>query len=449
MVFAPPEVITGRLMSGAGAAPMTAAAGSFTAAAAAYEAAADRLLAHLMTLQGAWQSPTMETLAAAVARFIGWLRVTQVQLTTAAARTADQALAFTTAYATMAQMPEIIDNRVTTGVLHATNFLGMNTIPIGVREGQYLAMTLQDVMVQETYLATSIANTTFEPFVTPTPIAVAPPVVPPLIDQATMGAARAGDTLMLAAAKLESSAHMLQQALGQGVALGVMSGINARTGAEQADARDALDRYRDGQSQQDTANQMGNQLIQQIPQQIAQGASQAGQIPQQLQQVTQPLQQGMQQMTQQFSSQMSNLMNQVKPELRLDNPGFFDTQPSSPTLDRLAGGMGMPALTAALRVPSFSGLSSASTGFRFPSGWDDVVPAAPPASTPGSPVAGGRPMGMGPLNALRRRGEDDEEKVKRPTPELIPVWGAAPEEQDTVSPGQLVGELQDTNARTI
>ena len=47
---APPEIITGRLMSGAGAAPMTAASASFAASAAAFEAAIARLMSHLAWL---------------------------------------------------------------------------------------------------------------------------------------------------------------------------------------------------------------------------------------------------------------------------------------------------------------------------------------------------------------------------------------------------------------
>lgn len=440
MVAAPPEVITGRLMSGAGAGPMLDASASFTAAAAAYEAAADRLEAHLAWLMNAWQSPTALAVLSAVTRYVVWLRVVQVQLVASAARTADQAAAFATAYATMAQMVEIIDNRVTTAILHATNFLGINTIPIGVREGQYVEMTIQDIAVQETYLAASMANTTFEAFVPAVPIVVGMPVLPPVIEQAVVAAERAGDTLMLAAAKAESTAQLMAQTFGQGASVGTAAAQWARGAAQQADPRDALDRYRDAQSrQQNMADKMGNQLMQQVPQQLAQGVSQAAQIPQQaMQLVTQPLQQ-----VQQFGSQIGNLMSQVSPEHRVDSPGFFDTQPSSPTLDRLAGSnIGVPAMTAAVRVPSLGGLSAASTGFRFPSGWDGALPASAVGESPMT----GRPLtsGMTPLHALHNRGDDEEEaKVTRPTPELVPVWGTEPLELQTVSAGELVEQRQE------
>ncbi|WP_204802778.1 PPE family protein [Mycobacterium riyadhense] len=448
MVAAPPEVITGRLMSGAGAAPMLDASASFTAAAAAYEAAADRLEAHLAWLMNAWQSPTALAVLAAVTRYVAWLRVTQAQLVASAGRTADQAAAFTTAYTTMAQMAEIIDNRVTTAVLYATNFLGVNTIPIGVREGQYVGMTIQDIVVQETYLAATIANTAFESFLPAIPIVVGAPVLPPVIDQAVVAADRAGDTLMLAASKAESAAQLMSQMMGQGVSAAVMGGLLSKAGVQQADPHDALDRYRDAQSQQQqqqsATDKMGKQLMQQVPQQLAQGVSQAAQIPQQaVQLLTQPLQQATQQ-AQQFGSQIGQLMSQVAPEHRVDSPGFFDTQPSSPTLDRLAGSnIGAPALTAAIRVPTLGGLSAASTGFRFPSGWDSALPTTPASASPVGLAARPLGAGMAPLHALHRPQEEEEEKVTRAAPELVPVWGAEPPELQTVSAGELVSERQE------
>lgn len=89
-------------------------------------------------------------------------------------------------------------------------------------------------------------------------------------------------------------------------------------------------------------------------------------------QTLQPTEQG----CREFRSQLSSLMNHVAREHRLDSVGFFDTQPTSPTLDRLAGGDGAPGYTAALRVAGMAGLSGAATGFRFPKRWDNAAPAA-------------------------------------------------------------------------
>lgn len=163
-MFGPPEVITGRLMSGAGAAPMTAAATEYTAAGIAYEVSIDRLTALMAYLATSWQGEAAMAMQRTVMQFIMVNRMLQAQVLAQSARTAAQAAAFTEAYTTMAQMVEIVENRVTTATLHATNFLGFNTVPIGVKEGQYMEMWMRDVAVQTNYLAQTVANTTPVPF---------------------------------------------------------------------------------------------------------------------------------------------------------------------------------------------------------------------------------------------------------------------------------------------
>lgn len=418
---------------------MAAASASFAASAAAFEAAIARLMSHLAWLNSAWQSQTAMQMSAAVTRYVAWMQLVQMQLVMSASRTADQAAAFATAYASMAQMVEIVENRVTTAVLYATNFLGFNTIPIGVREGQYVEMTIQDMTVQETYLAASMANTAFEPFVPMSPIVVGAPPVPMVADQAAMAAQNAGNHLLLIAGQAEATAHQLQQVFGQGAGMGYMAGSAGAFGGEQADPNDALARYQQSQGQQQDIDKLGQQLIQSLPQQIgqiaSQGIEQAANLPNQ---TLQPVQQ--------FASQISNLMSQVKPEHQIADPGMFDTHASSPTLDRLAGGnVGAPVFMSALRVPSMSGLSGSSTGFRFPTNWDGAAP--PPIGE--SPLSAPRPMssGAGPLSALRRaRDDENEPTIKRPQPELTPVWGEAPPEKQTASAGQWAAAQQEESA---
>lgn len=444
MVYGPPEVITGRLMSGAGAGPMTAASAEFAAAATAYEISIDRLTAMLAYLVASWQGEAAMAMQRTVVRFIMVNRMLQAQILTSAVRTEAQAVAFTEAYTTMAQMVEIVENRVTTAVLYATNFLGMNTIPIGVREGQYQEMWMQDVAVQTNYLAQTVANTTFDPF------AKLPPLTgitsfPPLITQAINAAMAATDRVQLQAIKAQNTAAVLKGKMGSLVSMATWMAQRSGDGAQKAEAQAAVARFRENGAQRDadrpTEQNMVQQLVQQIPQQVASGVQQGMQVPQQVGQQVQ-------QVGQQFGSQISNLMNQVSPEHRLDNPGFFDTQPSSPTLDRLAGSTGGGGLTAAIRVPSLAGLSGASTGFRFPSGWDGPLPGAAPPSAPASP--GGAPAlragGSGiPMHGARRRDEDKAATVKRPDTELIPIWGHSPDEPETVSAGALAAQRDTDN----
>lgn len=436
-MFGPPEVITGRLMSGAGAAPMTAASAEFTAAATAYEVSIDRLTAMLAYLSASWQGPAAQAMQATVVRFIVVNRLLQAQIITSGARTAAQAAAFTEAYTTMAQMAEIVENRVTTAVLHATNFLGMNTIPIGIKEGQYLEMWMRDVAVQTNYLAQTVANTTFEPFAKLPPLSTTTSF-PMVVNQAIGAAMAATDRVRMQAIKAQNTASVLKSKLGIAIGQAAQMAQRAGDGAQKAEAQAAVARYRENNVERQMQNQMAQQLIQQIPQQAAQAGQQVMQAPQQaIQQV--------QQVGQQFGSQISNLMSQVSPEHRLDNPGFFDTQPTSSTLDRLAGSSGGAGLATAIRVPNLAGLSGASTGFRFPGGWDGALPGSVPPQAPASPSASPamRPGGTGmPLHGVRRRDDEKPAIVKRPDTELIPMWGHTPEEEETVSAGALVSERQ-------
>ncbi|MFZ2242898.1 MAG: PPE family protein [Gordonia amarae] len=437
-IAGPPEFITGCLMSGAGDAPMIASSGEFTASAIAFEVAIDRLVSQLAYLLTNWQCVASTAMSQSLIQFIVWMRLLQAQLMLAATRTGAQAAAFAEAYATMAQMPEIVENRVTTQVLYATNFLGMNTIPIGVREGQYTEMWIRDIAVQTAYLAQTVANTTFEPFVPPQPI-TGMVAFPSVIEQAINSALSAGDRLLLASYKVQGMLSVLKSQMGMAVGTAELGGRLAESGGEQAEAQAALGRNREDQLQNQAQNKMGEQLGQQL---IQQAVQQAGTVGQQLiqlpQQLFQQVQQGAQQLTQQFGSQLGQLMSKVAEDHRLDNPGFFDTKPTSPTLDRLAGSTGVPGLTAALRVPTLGGLSGVSTGFRFPSGWEGTTPASP--SSPSTAAA--RPLG-GSL-PLHTRARDDEENrtITRDQTELSPIWGDDDEAPETVSAGSFVVEQQ-------
>jgi hypothetical protein len=289
----------------------------------------------------------------------------------------------------------------------------------------------QDVAVQTNYLAQTVANTQPVPFVPSMPI-TGITSFPPVVTQAINAAMAAGDQVMLAAINAQNTAALLKANVGAAAGTAGWMAQRAERGAEQAEAQASVDRY--NQQQNDPSQKMAQQLIQQVPQQVAQVGQQLVQLPQQaVQQV--------QQVGQQFSSQLSSLMGQVAPEHRLDNPGFFDTHPTSNTLDRLAGSSSGAGMTMAVRVPGLSGLSGVNTGFRFPSGWEGPIagsappPAAPATGGPGGTTAGGRPMGG--LRGSRRR-EDEKATVKRPDTELIPMWGHEPAEEETVSAGALV-----------
>ena len=136
-VAMPPEVNTARLMAGAGPAPMLQAAAGWEGFALLLETQADELAASLSNLASLWSGTASERAIQATMPTIMWLRTTAAQATTRALQATNQANSYTLAMATTPPLPEIEQNHVTHAVLEATNFLGINTVPIGVNEFDY------------------------------------------------------------------------------------------------------------------------------------------------------------------------------------------------------------------------------------------------------------------------------------------------------------------------
>ena len=430
--FAPPEVITGRLMSGAGAGPMLSAAAGLASAAAGYEAAIDRYTAHLGVLESNMQGATGAAIAASLVKRIVFLRARQAQLVSHSGLIADQAAAFATAYAAMVQMGEIVQNRVTHDTAVATNFLGMTTPIINAMETQYGEMGVQNFTVQNSYFAATLANTTFKPFAPGPPMVTGGFSVPQLHAQAVGAAAGAADTVRLAAGTAQSTVSLVSMRTGQAAGITASGAARGASIPKQAQAQEAVARLRDNQrrSAEQLTSRFGEQLF-------TQGSAQAAQVAGQLGQLGQAPQQGFSQVAsqgQQVFSQMASLMSGIKPDHQLGSPGFFDTQPDSPNLDRLAGSTpAASAMGAAVRVGSLSGLSGAATGFRFPPSWSAPISATPTGAAPpgGAPV---RPT-SGPMMMPRHARRERPTTTRRAT-ELTPVWGQA-----SAAPQYTVGDV--------
>ncbi|WAC91705.1 PPE family protein [Mycobacterium sp. Aquia_213] len=167
----PPELNTARLMAGAGPSPMLQAAAGWEALAAGLEAEAAELAASMTALSGAWTGTGSERATAAATRMVMWLQTAALAARKRGMQAGAQAAAYMKALGMTPSLPEIATNRITTTVLTATNFFGINTMPIGFNETDYFVrMWNQAGGAMDIYAAETAANTVFEPLPEMTPI---------------------------------------------------------------------------------------------------------------------------------------------------------------------------------------------------------------------------------------------------------------------------------------
>jgi len=280
----PPEVNTGRLMAGAGPAPMLQAAAGWEALAISLETQADELAAGMVALASNWTGAAGERAVAAFATAVAWLRTVSAQCHKRSAQAAAQAAAYSKAMATTPPLAEIEQNHVTRAVLYATNFLGINTIPIGINEFDYFVrMWNQAAGTMDLYQAETAMNIVFEPIMPLTPLTV-PGLAQGAAAQAMGEAAAAAPATALR--NLVFTQVSAQAAVGTVVMQAERAASQGHRGAQSAETR-----ARQAEATQQ-GTQLGTQMVGQVVSGVAQLPQQATQlINQSVQQLTQPLQQ--------------------------------------------------------------------------------------------------------------------------------------------------------------
>nr|MCH9702252.1 PPE family protein [Actinomycetes bacterium] len=347
-----------------------------------------------------WQGTGSEQAIRASVPMVGWLRMLSLQAHKRAVQASAQATSYSTALATAPQLPEIELNHVTNAVLNATNFLGVNAVPIALNEADYVRMWEQAATVMTVYEAETIVNATFEPIAPPTPIVL------PGAAQAAMAAGMSSAAPMTGSAVVRDAvfSHVSGQGKadeaalkgGRAEALTIQAANQGRSPGNPANAiqQDPLQGIQ-------TASQLGSTLGQ-LPQQMLQGVTQP------FQQLTQPLQQ----MSSMFG-QMSGLVgNDSGAQVGILGAAPFSNHPA-------LGGSGAAAGSGMVRAASLPGAggTAARTPLMSQLIGNELQPRLSPVALGVGAAAGASAAGLapaaggGPLGILGRRGKSSGDKA--------------------------------------
>ncbi|KAA8958646.1 PPE family protein [Mycobacterium sp.] len=166
----PPEFHSALLSSGAGPGPLLAAAAAWTRLSTEYADAAGELTALMGSVHAeAWQGHSAEAYTAANTAYVAWLAQAATDAAATAARQETAAGAYTAALAAMPTLAELAANHAHHAALLATNFFGINTIPIALNEADYARMWIQAATAMSTYHQVSTTALAAAPHPTPAP----------------------------------------------------------------------------------------------------------------------------------------------------------------------------------------------------------------------------------------------------------------------------------------
>ncbi len=280
-------------------------------------------------------------------------------------------------------------NHVTHATLEATNFLGVNTAPIGVNEDDYFVrMWNQAADAMAGYQAETTLNTVFEPI---PPMA---PIVMPGVGESTAATAVAQNAALLPGSVFRETAFAHVTAEGQVQ--------NARSAGRQSQATER-------------GTRMATQMVTQMASQVG---SMIGQLPQQAMQPIQQLGQPLQQMMQ-MVGQMGGGLGSDEAQI-----GLIGTSPLSN--HPLTGGSGAGSgagLVRAAALPGMGGSSIQSPPMSSLLAATTASESAASGAAPGVGGPGGAPIGCGgaPMGAMGQNGRSGGSRPGLKPPSPLPL----------------------------